>query len=301
MSLPLSRVPDNYLDRHIALQELAQALRGGYLVLFLGAGVSLSTRSPFPSWAELVKRCCESHGVPIDPAQMAQERYLLNRAEAVEQAIGRIAMADTVEECLYRGVEYDTHVMKNDLLIALGSLAMKSIRGAARAVVSYNFDDLLEWYLSYHGLQVTPVSSLPSIRGSADVSVFHPHGFLPKTSNYKSIRTSEIVFSRANFLAASAAEVDPWNELQRSFLSCNCALFVGLSGEDEHLQTLWQYSYEKLLRKTRLLGFIVGCRGGQFEAHQQENLWRGVANLYVDTVDDIPDLLLEVCRAAAGI
>src|SRR6185369_1769279 len=87
--------------------------------------------------------------------------------------------AELVQKCLYSGVHLDDEIVRNNLLIALGALMTGSRRGSVSRVVSFNFDSVLEWYISLYGFVPRVVLQPPVDEGSEDVRIYHPHGFLP--------------------------------------------------------------------------------------------------------------------------
>ena len=178
---------------------------------------------------------------------------------------------------------------------------MGSVRGSAGAVVNYNFDDLLEWYLSYHGFKVQTISDPPSIISNADVTVYHPHGFLPLTNKFKPFEMDDIIFSERSYKASRTAEVNPWNELQRSILSSKCALFIGMSGQDPHVEDLCWYAYDRLLERKRIVGFIILSNTEENVSKEKDFFRNGLVTYYIKDHDALPEKLLNFCRLAADL
>lgn len=305
--------PDVLLEDSSKISEiLVDALKQGVLSVFVGAGISMSTSKPllpggviekpiFPSWANLVKTCCVKVGLPFDDNQSFQNEYLLRTAESVETYCkdNCIAFHEVVEGALYSNcADYDPKLLKLDLLIALGSLVMTSTRGNASVVVNYNFDDLLEWYLIMHGFTVTVVSELPTLAKRADVFIYHPHGFLPKLPKLKHFRQEALIFSKRSYQKAYN-ESSPWNEFQKARFGCNLCLFLGLSGDDEHIEWLYSNAFDQLHGK-RIVGVVVLFDNKENRAKQEQNKRRGVIHYYIASYDDLPDLILSICRQAAG-
>lgn len=292
-------------------QLLADALRRGILSVFVGAGVSMSTAFPpdasgpqkkplFPSWSDLVKDCCAEMGLSFSGERASNNDYLLRQAEAVEDECKakQVSFTHTIENVLYANChEYDLNTLKLDLLIAIGSLVMTSTRGSASCVINYNFDDLLEWYLMVHGFTVTVVSDLPTILPKADVYVYHPHGFLPRLDKLKTFRTDNLIFTKRSYQRAYK-DSSSWNEFQRFRLGCNLCLFLGLSGDDEHIEWLYSTAHDQLLGK-RILGIVILLDTSENREREQRNKNRGVIHLYIQKHDELPVLILEICRRAA--
>jgi len=299
--MELEKVPAVYLNESTAIDTLTKALKEGYLTVFIGAGVSKSATRAFPDWVSLVRQCCEAKEVPFDEEKIESNEYLRHTIENVERKCSQSDFLELVEQLMYEGVEYDIQLMKTDLLVSLGSLVMNSLRGGARAVVNYNFDDLLEWYLAYHGFCIDIVSKYPTLLRNSDVSVYHPHGFLPRLDVHRYLRTQDIIFSEQKYQRAMTSEVSPWNEVQRALLGCTLGLFVGLSGEDPHIAALCDKVYNEIIGKERIIGFQVLKDETKSREKEGYNLSRGIVNVYISDYDKLPDFLLSICRRAAGL
>lgn len=285
-----------------AIKNISYALKKGSLALFIGAGVSKAASGSFPKWDELVVRLCEEIDVPYDKSKLESNKYLRTLINDVEKNLEHNEYINLIKNKLYEGVNYDYDMLSMKLLVAIGSLIMGSVRGSSGIVINYNFDDILEWYLSYHGFK-TQVISIPSqIIEKSDVTIYHPHGFLPKSNLFKEFENNKIIFSQRSYLTANAEQVDPLNELQRSVLSSKIPLFIGMSGDDEHIESLCNLAYEKIVNYKRLLGYIVISK--QDKGHEDKIkplLDVGLATILIDQYDDLPNLLLDICRKAAGL
>jgi len=299
--IELGQAPEIYLDPNKAIETLTLALRNGYLTVFIGAGVSKSATSAFPDWVSLVRQCCEEADVHFDEERSESNEYLRQVVEDVERKYSPSDFLNIVERFLYEGVEYNIQLMKTDLLVSLGSIVMNSLRGGARAVVNYNFDDLLEWYLAYHGFCIDVVSMYPTLLRNSDVSIYHPHGFLPRLDVNRDLRTRDIVFSEQKYQRAMTSEVSPWNEVQRALLGCTLGLFVGLSGEDPHIAALCDKVYNQIIGKKRIIGFQVLKDEPKSRDKEGYNLSRGIVNVYISDYTQLPEFLLSICRSAAGL
>jgi hypothetical protein len=294
------------------IDVLVSALTGGYLSVFVGAGVAMSTTQPvsgglipprpvLPSWGGLVEECCRQVGLTFATTRSKENDYLLRMAEDVENACksSGISFLDVVMKALYINcARYDETLLKCDLLIALGSLVMTSTRGSASVVVNYNFDDLLEWYLLLHGFTVSIVSDLPTLAQRADVVVYHPHGFLPKTDKLLPYRSQSLIFTKRSYQRAYK-DSTPWNEFQRFRFGCNICLFVGLSGNDPHIEWLYSSVHDEL-HGNRILGILIvidTLENRELEAAAKN---RGVIQYYISDHSQLPNVILEICRRAAG-
>ena len=297
----LDLAPELYSERDNATEAIVEALKNGYLTLFIGAGVSKSATSLFLNWADLAKKICQIANVAFLEGRASSNIYIRGVIQDVEDKTPSEDYIQLVKRTLYENVEYNNSALTKDLLVALGSLVMGSLRGSAGVVVNYNFDDLLEWYLCYHGFTVQPISEIPSIIKKADVTIYHPHGFLPLTEKFRTLQTQSIVFSERSFKNSITAEVNPWNELQRSILGSKCALFIGMSGDDPHIENLCWYAYDKLLKRKRVVGFII-LKNQENNLDIQKSLLRnGLVPFFINDHNELPELLLNFCRLAADL
>jgi hypothetical protein len=212
----------------IALDTLSKALQEGYLTLFIGAGVSKSASENFPDWYKLVHECCTRLSVTLDQKKKSNNKYLREKMEIVENRCKEQGhkYSIIVRESLYKDVNYDLSIMKSDILIALGSLIMGSVRGSIKNVFTYNYDDLLEWYLEFHGFMTQIVTKFPQLIKRSDVNIYHPHGFLPREKKFLSFENTDVILSQHSYLK-SYKEVESWNEYQVATLSCTLGLFIG--------------------------------------------------------------------------
>jgi len=280
---------------------IIEALGEGNLSLFLGAGVSLSS-GRFLGWSSLVKACCENVGVSFDDTQAEDNEYLLLAGDRFKKKCLHEGgdFRERIEDCLYQNRQsYDKTFMKLDLLIAIGALVMNSVRGRANCVVNYNYDDVLEWYLMYHGFLVSIVAQYPELLGKHDIAIYHPHGFLPLMAAFRRHRSApeQVVISKDDYQEA-ISESSPWNDFQKGQFGSTVALFVGMSGDDEHIQVLFRHAYKKLVKYKRVIGFMLLEDTPKSHKREEENRDRGIIHVYYPNHDALPDYLLEICRDA---
>ena len=219
---------DYLTKRDRAVDFLANSLREGTLVLFLGAGVS--SGAGLPTWPALVKSMRTEVGLHNDG--------VTSDADSLERAAQEIerkfyhkddrGFAELVQKCLYQGISLDDSVVADRLLTALGALLMGSRRGSVRRIVTFNYDSVLESYISLNGLVPKVVLQPPVDEGAEDVRIYHPHGFLPHPE--LKIKGSDFVMlSSSSINLRIGAPYDPWIELLRHTLATGVGLFVGLS------------------------------------------------------------------------
>jgi hypothetical protein len=172
---------------------------------------------------------------------------------------------------------------------------------AIRGEGHYNFDDLLEWYLGYHGFTLDVVSKMPALTTRSDVQIYHPHGFLPRLEKYRDLKTSSLILTEKSYQLEIANEGSFWNELQRGLMSCTLGLFVGMSGDDPHVDSLCNKVYEEIVQKQRILAFIVLVDTPKNREGDRHRLARGLVPIYINRHADLPALMLSICQQVAEL
>jgi hypothetical protein len=289
-------------DREISIQFLASTLRRGELALLLGAGVSANIG--LPNWDALVTGCETDVGLTSPAGRSPQQ--LMQAIDKVRRQLDELddgrTLLDVVRSNLYskpdlERSDYSQGVMQVPLLIALGAIVMASARGSVSDVFTMNFDDLLEWYLHLHGFRTQVVTEFPTyLRGDVDVTVFHPHGFVPLVED-KYAASDWLVLSHQQLLdRLSASGDEPWPALLRSRFLSKRFLAVGSSMNDIDIGIH--------LRRALVahggrgpLGFVllVGAEQDQCDTL----LENGMVPVVLDDYADIPKYILEVCQRAA--
>jgi hypothetical protein len=280
------------------IKYLARQLNTGRLALILGAGIS--TALNLPDWPTLLTNLYATKGIP-PPAGYDLTRQAEN-FRSVFFKNDTTAFLRAVHSTLYDGVSIDYEKMlKNATLGALGALVMASHRGSASEVITFNWDDLLELYLEYHGFVTLPVSSEKHWAGSADVTILHPHGFLPFDLNRGT--SDDIVFDMMSYGESIGKEDRPWRQRLLSIMRSRTCLFIGLSGNDHNLNSL-----------------LMTCKP-QHASLNENTLYWGVSfttstesivttfwedrDIYCKTISDydkdLPDFLFKICQQAASL
>jgi hypothetical protein len=213
-----------------AVRELRRAFADGRLSLFLGAGASVA--SGVPAWDRLVTQ------LYINGIVRKMRIYL--RVPALVPAVGRWAFGREVVplEVAARGLRryYESDAMfllimrtmlygltglqqwsrprpievrkllrKNDTLRAIAELCRRSIprRRGVQTVITYNYDDLLEWLLG--GRRFQSVWKASTLRPQ-HLPIYHVHGFVPLRDGASSL-LDEIVLSEDQY---NRAAQDPY-------------------------------------------------------------------------------------------
>lgn len=285
-------MPDRWLEPANVIEHLAEQLILGRLGLFLGAGVS--SAFDLPDWDLLVRRIAVAAGEaeptgefnPVLKAGALKTRYYSDEA----------SFGDAVKEALYQDMVLDfAKISKNRLLSAIGSLVMSSQRGTAAKVFTLNFDDLLELYLEFHGFTTAIIHNGRHWARNEDVVVYHPHGFLPLGHDEKS---ETIVLGTTEFhKIMTSAE---WRPIIETSLRQHTFLYLGLSGDDMHLQSLWtNLADHHAIKDGRVCYHGVRFTTGTAEDDIgiQAKDW-GLFTHVLSNYDELPEFLFKICQKA---
>lgn len=243
-------------EREKLIERLSEALKKDDLTLFLGAGVSAS--AGLPNWSNLLSQLLVSlisNNLPDDievidtqKATIAETLQGLNSSPLLEARYINSGLNDKFEgevsSILYQNVEATT---TSSLIQAVANLCIPP-RGALgiRAIVNYNFDDLIEKSLETLSLKYRPIYRDMDIPLKQELGIFHVHGFLPRTANeYEGITESLLVFSEKNYHTLMQEPYFWSNLIQLNFFRENTCLLIGLSGTDPNLRRLLEIAKKK--------------------------------------------------------
>lgn len=277
------------------LPFLGNQLQHGRVALFLGAGISM----PFdlPSWPNLLLRMFKAKSdVPNKRDRVEKQAESFSAKYCPKN---HLAYVTAIHDALYEGVKADFQALQqNATLAAIGSLVMASRRGCVSHVVTFNFDNLLETYLRYYGYVVRSVSEQCEWAGAADVTVLHPHGFVPYLEPASS--SSQIIFDRSSYAKVIGDNANPWRQQLLCILRSHTCLFVGLSGDDDNLLSLLMECKDSHVSRKHNSAFwgITFATAAKDDA----DIWEknGVYRKKIANYDvDLPRILFAICQEAA--
>jgi hypothetical protein len=180
---------------------------------------------------------------------------------------------------------------------------MASMRGSVSQLVTLNFDDVLERYLSYHGIVANPVFEEKFWAGKGDVVIYHPHGFLPSPGSIYNETSSYIVLDRRSYSERVGRSELRMNQTMETIMQSHICLFIGLSGNDQRLDSLILATKND---KHAYSSSRIGYWGVAFSTSKDPTvakMWseRGIFLHCIDKYDpDLPRFLFEVCQGAAS-
>ncbi|AKB47471.1 hypothetical protein MSKOL_1694 [Methanosarcina sp. Kolksee] len=234
------------------IKELKESYDKNGLVLFLGAGVSSS--AGMPDWGTLISKLITdliskelSNGLEASEDEIqiiADELQKINSfSPLVEARYLRASFTDEFEkkisDNLYREINKD-EITTSKLLNSIIKLCMPKRTGpGVKAIVNYNFDDLIETYLQEISVKCCPVCTNSYFVSPEQLAIYHVHGFLPrKEDDYKGIPKGLIVFSEEGYHNLIQDAYYWSNIIQLNCFLENTCLMIGLSVTDPNLRRL---------------------------------------------------------------
>lgn len=246
-------------QREQYIEQLQRAYTDNDLTLFLGAGVSID--AGMPDWNSLLDALFVTlltkkltTGLDVrddeidqivkrlrhvdDPSPLMAARYL--RRGLSDSTMGDLEpFLNTVTEVLYRLID-PKKGGKSALLAELARMSLPRRSGPkVRAVVNYNFDDLLESALNDAAVMHRSIFREGELPTRDELPIYHVHGFLPrKRELYDELDKSTLVFSEEGY---HELFLDPYhwsNLVQLNLLRENTCLMIGLSLTDPNLRRL---------------------------------------------------------------
>lgn len=286
---------DVWKDNEVLICYLARQLRKGRMALFIGSGIS----APFLNleWGSLVDELLASKGMTASTSDSLETKVANYRYHYFEKDTP--GYLEAVKSILYSKANSSFHSLrKNATLGAIGALVMASSRGSAKGVVTLNFDDILEKYLKYHGFVTSSIAEDVHWDGSNDVTVYHPHGFLPSDLQNNS---SDIVFDKNSYGRALGQDGSKWREIILSMLRTHTCLFLGLSGADLQL-TSWLSNVCKEHPATVKGVPYWGVSFSTKDDPGTNATWKNLG-VFCKKIDDykidLPEFLFKLCQKAA--
>ena len=285
---------EEWSDDAVVLERISQLLRRGSVALVLGAGASIGFG--LPDWGTLMDRMCARLQLKRSTLPLEAEA---SRIQREAYAGDRTKFVAAVRESLYDGFSGKFESLRqNELLASVGAMVMASARGGVRRVVSFNFDDLVEQYLRFHGFVVRSIGEWPAWNGREDVSVLHPHGLLPIDPSRKP--GERLILTQADFDAVTGTATEPWHRACVETFSTHFCIFVGLSGADQNLRSM-RLQAQKVHIAGRQSSPYWGVRFA-LTSDERNGEWdeQGVRVINIDSYARVPAMLLAICQTAAS-
>ena len=290
---------DDFDDDDDLIAYLARQLVNGRLALVLGAGLSV----PFglPDWPSLLKKLYS-----MRRSRPPKGLSLTRQAEDYRNHYfksDRAGFIQAVHDGLYDKMSVDFDLLRqNATLGAIGALVMASRRGSVSEVITFNWDDLLELYLGYHGFAVRHVFEETHWNSRSDVTILHPHGFIPYDLASQP-SSSDLVFDQMSYSEVCGDDKRPWRQRMLSTMRTHSCLFIGLSGEDANLDSLLcACGPQHAAIKENTVFWGVRFTTSRSRAEQRSWERRGVYCKRVANYESgLPEFLFAICQRAAGV
>lgn len=244
------------IKQRTSLEQLRKAYEADDLVLFLGAGVSMDAK--IPSWDNLVTDLLVNlignklSDYDINLSELEKNFIVTNLKNSNGNSPLLIARyirkgLENVFTQILTNILYKNCIDTSDILREIAQLCLPFRDGiGVRGVVTYNFDDLLEYNLRDFRIRFKSVFRESDIPSSSELGIYHVHGFLPRNSNeYDSLSKSLLVFSEEGY---HSLMLDPYNWsnlVQLNYLRENTCLMIGLSMTDPNLRRLLDIAVRK--------------------------------------------------------
>ena len=284
----------------LASDDLAKALFRGELALCLGAGVS--KQLGLPTWDKLVSDCLDACGL-TDPTILGctDVSKLKNTVGDVRRKLKDDKLYhELVTRLLYQGIKGRTPANATSLLTSLGALMMGSRRGRIREVWTLNFDDTIEWYLRMNGFLSQVVTEFPCLLRDVDVTVYHPHGFLPMDKRH-GIASGRIVFDDTSYAEYVFGKDEAMLRATENIVESKVLLAIGVSWSDDTLQNLLKANASKIKNRPLAFWFFGPAAPGKLkdlENNKKNCSAHNVVPLQFADYDEYPGFLLNICEKA---
>ena len=233
----------------LSTATIGKALRSGCLNLFLGAGVSKGFG--LPEWdlliARILKRATDQ--LFLEELRTKSDKDLAKLIDVIDRDDRKADYLLAVHSALYETVAITLaeQLSRSPLLLAVTALLTGSCRGRIGRIFTYNYDDLLEQYLTMLGYGICRRTDPFDFSTKADVEINHVHGFLPQAWKPGEI-CSDLILSEKSYRTRRAGIDEGWSACVEQSLYAKQALFIGLSGDDSAMLDVLERAKQKTKR-----------------------------------------------------
>jgi hypothetical protein len=313
------------IDPEFQIKKLQDAYKKDDVVLFLGAGVSVS--AGLPTWNGLlskllltiIEKNVNSNLNEIQKNLFAENLKKINDSSPLQ--IARYissGLSDDFEKEVSKEL-YKTlnNPEKVELLKSIEKLCVPTRAGIGiKAITNYNFDDIIEKVLDSAGIKNKPIYNDNSFPNQDEIGIFHVHGFLPQdTEQFEGLKDSLLIFSEKNYHTIMSDPYNWSNLTQLNFFRENTCLFIGQSGTDPNLRRLLEIAKQRtklskhfiILKRTEK-EFLLKDFGNEIPDEQTTNTILevhhriqeisfdeiGLNVLWINSFDEINDILKKI-------
>ena len=318
----IERQDAEYLQRRQKyIRNLQKEYKKDNIVLFLGAGVSAGAK--VATWdtlinelfVELVDRMMAKQNIKIsssDKKRIVDELIAQNgNSPLLQTRFLQMGLADEFEGSVSK-LLYKNAYRTSTLLKEIGQLCIPE-RGklGIRAVVTYNFDDLIEKNLKRLRVRHRAIYCEDAAPREQELGIYHVHGFLPEDrSEYADLSKSLLVFSEEGYHKLMLEPYNWSNLTQLNFMIGSTCVFLGLSMTDPNMRRLLDIAAQKredpdtckhyaVLRRLKIETDTPKTNIRNFEKVNEtlvESVYRaiGVNVIWIEDYDELPELLRQI-------
>ncbi len=253
----LSSTKETYIEkRKKHIEQLKNEYENDNIVLFLGAGVSKDAK--IATWDNLIselfvalidKLLKDEHIQIKDKEKNSIKEAIVNQngnSPLLQTRFLRKGFENQFEEIVSE-ILYKDAIESSELLEEIGQLCVPN-RGkwGIRAIVNYNFDDLIEKTLSRLRVKYQSIYSEGMIPDLGELGIYHVHGFLPQNKKgYNNLTNSLLVFSEEGYHKLMRDPYNWANISQLNYMINNTCVFIGLSMTDPNMRRLLEIAAQK--------------------------------------------------------
>ncbi len=282
------------------LHALGQALSNGELALFLGAGISV----PFglPDWKDLILELSKRIGVDVGAFKLNTKKGLLAAAEKLSQSTDTAKFRDELRSALYSRSKRFT---PTELVFSILTLLSGNAKGKVNKVVTLNFDDILESCLLLSGYDVQVVSHWPQIIRDSDVTLYHPHGFVPRNKGIAGLYfddSDHLVLTEDEFRKILSERNSIWRNELKSIIKQKIILAIGLSPGEPHIFSLFAAVRKEV--NNRPLVFWMMRKNSSADMSVKEARFfdkTGAVPICLKDFDNYAEFIFSICSSALQI
>jgi len=180
-------------------------------------------------------------------------------------------------------------------------MTMGSRRGRVKELWTLNFDDVIEWYLRINGFVTQVVTEVPTLLRDVDVTIYHPHGFLPLDPR-NGTPSERIVFDDTSYADHVFGKDPQMKNATQNIITSKILFAVGLAWGDDTLQDMIRATGSAVT--SRPLAFW--CFGPaptpdkveQLESDKTNCLAHNVVPLQFTDCSELPTFVLSICEKA---